>query len=186
MGWQHGKTANHSNAKVAQRQSGAWYSHLHVSRVRPPPLVLPPTSGGTTQQQTTIMDNEHNNVTAGAEEVPVKKYKFKLSEIIRAMRRDEVELDCKALLAYCDADAAECQMNIDLIDFQKGAEYRLGQVHLGLSKLMQRAMCSDPEAAAIFTKYHCIELMDKKRKRFFEGLNGVLADEDGKEGEDHE
>lgn len=131
------------------------------------------------------MDNENNTMAAGADAAPEKKYKFKLSEIIRAMRRDEVELDCKALLAYCDAEASVCQMNLDLIDFRKGAEYRLAQVHLGLSKLMQRAMLHDPEAAAIFTKFHCREVRDAKERRFLSGLRG-LVDNDSKEGADNE
>lgn len=131
------------------------------------------------------MSNNNAKPTAGADAAPEKKYKFKLSEIIRAMRRDEVELDCKALLAYCDAEASECQMDINLIDFKKGAEYRLVQVHLGLSKLMQRAMLHDPEAAAIFTKYHCREVRDKQERSFLEGLRG-LVDNDSEEGADNE
>lgn len=72
--------------------------------------------------------------------------KLRLSEIISAIRAHEVELDCKAVLAFCDADRAIAVFDFNRCDAKNSDDLQLANVAVGVGALMAAAMCFEPHA----------------------------------------
>ncbi len=99
--------------------------------------------------------------------------KLRLSEIISALRAHEVELDCKAVLAFCDEDASAVVFDFNRCVAKNSLDLQLANVAVGVGALMTAAMCFEPHA--------CEALAGAcARHRFIENALGAVSD--GKEG----
>lgn len=122
------------------------------------------------------MDNNDTEMTAGAEHASGKK--FKMSEIIAAMKNHDVEMDVKGVLAYCDEEASGSLCDLDRTNMKKTLDVSIALVHLGLSKLMADALNNEPDALGIFAKYHAREQRKNDRSNGLMGLMDMLAGND--------
>lgn len=94
------------------------------------------------------MSTEEKNETVGAEVAPVKKYK--MSEIIEALKTHNIESDCGGFLLGVDDDGAHSLLDLDQMDIHRAHDFRKVIVHEGLSQLVSEAMRAEPEALAAF------------------------------------
>lgn len=125
------------------------------------------------------MDNEHNTMTAGAEEVPVKK--LKLSEILTALKNGNVEADAKACLLTYDEKGVHAICDMPLLNIMKKEDVRMALLHQGLTRMAAAVMKGDGEATAFVAKYALgdADVLPALVQR-------LLNDSDSEEGEDHE
>lgn len=98
------------------------------------------------------MDKNETKMTAGADAAPGKKYK--LSDIIAALIADDVELDAKGILAYCNEDETGSLCNLNFLAADNRTDLSMNLIHLGCSQLMVEAMNYDPVALGIFAQAH--------------------------------
>lgn len=96
------------------------------------------------------MDNTDNKMMASAEQAPVKKYK--LSEIIAAIRARDVELDCKAGLAWYTEGASGSIINLPLLKIDNRDDFAMICLHNGLAAIISLALSFDYEALAMLVK----------------------------------
>lgn len=122
------------------------------------------------------MSTEEKNETVGAEVAPVKKYK--MSEIIAALREHDVEMDVKGVLAYCDKDGAGSICDLSRMRMEHTRDVSMSLVHLGLSQLIMDAMHCEPDAVGVFAKYHARETREEGMRNSFKGFLGRLVGED--------
>lgn len=108
------------------------------------------------------MDENETKMTAGADAAPGKKYK--LSDIIAALKKDDVELDVKGVLAYCDEGKTGCVCNLNRMDANRTSDLSMTLIHLGCSQLMVEAMQYNPEALGVFAQAHGRAICKKKEK----------------------
>lgn len=98
------------------------------------------------------MAKNKTKMTAGADAAPGKKYK--LSEIIAALIADDVELDAKGILAYCNEDETGSRCNLNFLAADNRTDLSMNLIHLGCSQLMVEAMNYNPVALGIFAQAH--------------------------------
>lgn len=122
------------------------------------------------------MSTENTNETVGALVAPVKKYK--MSEIIAALRANDVEPDVKGVLAYCDEEGTGSICDLDRMNMNKTLDVSMSLVHFGIPKLMSDAMECEPDALGVFAKYHAREHREQAVRKGFKGVLGMLAGED--------
>ena len=126
--------------------------------------------------------NDNKQVTAGADEAPVK---LKLSDIVAAMRAGAIELDCKAVLAFCDEEGSCSVLDFNLLSFGKKSDVSLMMVHLGVPALMKGAMARHPRCSSALVEAAC----RSERGGFADALIGAIfgkGDNNEEEGEDNE
>lgn len=119
------------------------------------------------------MENDTEKKTAEAGQASGKKYR--MSDIIAAMKNHDVEMDVKGVLAYCDEDGSGCICDLDRMSMNKTLDVSISLVHFGLSKLMADAMNYEPEALGVFAKYHARE---QRKNDMRNGLMDMLAGKD--------
>lgn len=122
------------------------------------------------------MNNDTDTMTAEAEQASVKKYK--MSELIAALREHDVDMDVKGVLAYCDEDGSGCICDLSRMSMEHTRDVSMSLVHLGLSQLMADAMHCEPDAVSVFAKYHAREQREQGVRKSFKGFLGMLAGED--------
>lgn len=122
------------------------------------------------------MNNDTDTMTAEAEQASGKKYR--MSDIIAALREHDVEMDVKGVLAYCDEDGAGSICDLDRMSMNKTRDVSLSLVHLGLSQLIMDAIHCEPHAVGVFAKYHARKQREYGMRKSFKGVLGMLAGED--------
>lgn len=96
--------------------------------------------------------------------------KLKLSEIISALRAHEVELDCKAVLAFCDAERSISVFDFDRCVAKNSLDLQMANIALGVGALMSAAMNFEPRACAALAE-------EAARARFIENAVESLLPE---------
>lgn len=126
---------------------------------------------------------DDNKMTAGADAAPVETPKLKLSEIFRAVRAKEVEIDVKGCVLLCDMDSVTTVCDMDRLSIGNRDDVRLSMVHHGASELIRAVMQGDGKAVAVVAEYALGE--DHCRMA---GVLRVLAgrNDDREEGADNE
>lgn len=144
------------------------------------PAPLSPARG---YNNNTIMadNNDAEKMTAAADEAAGKK--FKLSEIVEALRTHDVELDCKAVISYYTDDVTGSVLDVDLLDIHHREDVLFLLIHGGVQALMHQANEYDPKALSVLVEAEARKMRESQRHSIFEGFASMLA---GKEGADHE
>ncbi len=128
--------------------------------------------------QKNTMDNTDNKKMASACSAPVKKYK--LSELIAAFKAGDVELDCKAGLAWYTEGESGGAMDFELLKLNNRDDFAMLCLHNGLAAIMALALALDSEALATLIKmeyrYLRMKAEDKCKIDLFSKL---FAAEDG-------
>lgn len=153
------------------------------------PAPLSPARG---YNNNTIMadNNDAEKMTAAADEAAGKK--FKLSEIVAALRNHDVELDCKAVISYYTDDFTGSVLDIDLLDIHHREDVLFLLIHGGVQALMHQANEYDPKALSVLVEAEARKMRDVSMRDILCGFAQSVQSEqdddaaDGKEGADHE
>jgi len=111
--------------------------------------------------------------------------KLRLSEVVRALRAGDVELDCKAVVLTADEEGVCSVFDFDRAAVKNVGDVKLLLLHCGLQALASQVMADVPEAVAAVAAADARSRQMRGQAGLLGELLGRANDEavDGKEGE---
>lgn len=94
--------------------------------------------------------------------------KLRLSDVVRALRAHELELDCKAVLLSVNEDGAYSVFDIGRVDLHNSDDIKLLLLHLGLQALAVQTLNNEPDAVA------AVAAADARHRKPVKGVEGLL------------
>lgn len=131
-----------------------------------------------------LVMNSHDDVSVPA--AVAAGGKLRLSDVVRALRSGEVELDCKAVLLSVEEDEVRSVFDLGRVAANVSSDVKLLLLHCGLHALASLVMQNEPEAIAAVAATKARVLQRREQEGLLELLGSLLGRdkfeaEDGKE-----
>lgn len=96
------------------------------------------------------METDTKEQMVGADAAPV--YKYKLSDIVAAMKAKAIDPDCKAVLSCADEEGVGSVYNFENGELGNKFDFCMQIIHLGVPVLMRDCVAGKPRAASVLVE----------------------------------